>query len=144
MNWVAAYESRAAGRVENTYTADYRLRDLMRKNAIDRAAAQRFLDDSGCWISTGRLPGRKISRCRMRCVDRMADVQGYALFVHGWTGNLHIWEDLPGMVVESNRQLVSIAIDHNGFGASLFVDETPSLDSCNPPAAMRTLHRSST
>jgi pimeloyl-ACP methyl ester carboxylesterase len=45
------------------------------------------------------------------------------------------------MVVSSNRSLVSIAIDHNGFGQSLFEDETPSLDSCNPPAAMRTVQR---
>jgi pimeloyl-ACP methyl ester carboxylesterase len=142
MNWVAAYESRAAGRMENTYTADYRLRDLMQKNAIDRAAAQRFLDDSGLvdfhwqitWPEDFEMPDEML-------VDRIADVQGYVIFIHGWTGNFRIWEDLPAMTVESNRQLVSIAIDHNGFGTSRFEDDTPSLDSCNPPAAMRTLQR---
>jgi pimeloyl-ACP methyl ester carboxylesterase len=54
---------------------------------------------------------------------------------------MHIWEELPGMVVSGNRQLISIAIDHNGFGLSLFEDDTPSLDSCNPPAAMRVLQK---
>ena len=74
-------------------------------------------------------------------VDRLANVQGYVVWVHGWTGNMHIWEDLPARLVNKNRRLVSIAIDHNGFGESLFEETTPDLDICNPPAAMKTLKK---
>jgi pimeloyl-ACP methyl ester carboxylesterase len=141
MKWVAGYSGRRAGRVPDTWIAEYKLSDLMRKNYIDRAVAQDFLQKSGLadfhweitWPEDFEMPDEML-------VDRIAEVRGYVVWVHGWTGNMHIWEDLPGMVVKSNRQLVSIAIDHNGFGLSLFEDSTPPLESCNPPAAMRTLH----
>jgi pimeloyl-ACP methyl ester carboxylesterase len=140
MSWVAGYMRRSIGSVPNTYTAEYRLTDLMRKGYIDRRDGQSFLVQAGLtdfhwevtWPEDFEMPDEML-------VDRIANVQGYVVFVHGWTGNLQIWEDLPGMVVSRNRQLVSIAIDHNGFGLSVFEDLTPSMDVCNPPAAMRTL-----
>jgi hypothetical protein len=48
---------------------------------------------------------------------------------------------MPAMVVTGNRRLVAISLDHNGFGGSVFIDATPSVESCNPPAAMRTIER---
>jgi pimeloyl-ACP methyl ester carboxylesterase len=73
--------------------------------------------------------------------NRIANVQGYVIFVHGWTGNHTIWEDTPGMVVAENRRLVSISIDHNGFGGSVFARDTPDLEDCNPPAAMKVIEK---
>lgn len=142
LNWMAGYTTRRAGRIPDTYTAEYKLTDLIQKGYIDRREAQDFLNGAGLvdfhweitWPEDFELPDEML-------VDRLANVQGYVLWVHGWTGNMLIWEDLPGMVVRSNRRLVSIAIDHNGFGASVFEDETPPLDQCNPPAAMRTLQK---
>ncbi|MEO1289724.1 MAG: alpha/beta hydrolase [Chloroflexota bacterium] len=143
--WINGYSSRRKGESGEhfgTYTAEYRLSYLMEKNYIDRDEAQDFLDASGLvdfhweitWPEDFDLPDEML-------VDRLANVQGYVVWVHGWTGNMRIWEDLPARVVKKNRRLVSIAIDHNGFGESIFDDITPEMDSCNPPAAMRTLQR---
>ena len=140
LSWVAGYTERYKGRIPDTYTLEYRLSDLMRKNYINRADGQEFLRLSGlvdfAWSVTYHedyeMPDEML-------IDRVADVSGYVVWVHGWTGNMHIWEDLPGMVCDSDLNLVSISIDHNGFGHSIFEDITPTLESCNPPAAMRTL-----
>ncbi len=142
LRWVSGYTERRAGSVPNTYVADYELNDLMRKGLIDRSAGQAFLEEAGLldfhweitWPEDFDVPDEML-------VDRITDVAGYVVFVHGWTGNMHIWEDLPGLVVNKHRQLVAIGIDHNGFGASRFEDKTPPLQSCNPPAAMRNLQK---
>ncbi|MEL6308760.1 MAG: alpha/beta hydrolase [Chloroflexota bacterium] len=140
LRWVAGYVRRGKGPLQNTYVTEYRLTDLMQKGYIDRVEGQTFLDNAGLldfhwevtWPEDFELPDEML-------VDRIANVQGYVVWVHGWTGNIHIWEDSPARVVQKNRRLVSIAIDHNGFGESIFDDKTPEMDSCNPPAAMRTL-----
>jgi pimeloyl-ACP methyl ester carboxylesterase len=142
LNWVAGYVKREKCDIEDTYVAKYHLTELIQKGYIDRREGQKFLDESGLldfhweitWPEDFDIPDEMLP-------DRIANVQGYVVWVHGWTGNLHIWEDLPSMVVADNRQLISIAIDHNGFGDSVFEDETPPLDNCNPPAAMRVLQR---
>lgn len=140
MSWVTGFTKRYKGRVAKTYVMEYTLSDLMRKNYINRADGQEFLRISGlvdfAWSITYYedydTPDELL-------IDRIADVSGYVVWVHGWTGNMFIWEDLPGLVCTSNPQLVSLSIDHNGFGKSIFDDHTPALEDCNPPAAMRTL-----
>jgi pimeloyl-ACP methyl ester carboxylesterase len=138
--WATGYTRRAHGDIPNTYTADYQLKDLMRKGLIEPEAGQKMLNDAGLvdfkwqvtWPEDFETPDEFLE-------DRLSNTQGYVIFVHGWTGNHSIWEDLPGMVVSANRRLVAISIDHNGFGSSVFEDHTPALDTCNPPAAMRTV-----
>jgi pimeloyl-ACP methyl ester carboxylesterase len=140
--WTKGYQNRKEGDVKNTYVAEYLLSDLMQKGFIDRKEGQSFLDEAGLidfrweitWPEDFEMPDEMLP-------DRLNNVQGYVVWVHGWTGNLLIWEDMPERVVSANRRLVSIAIDHNGFGASVFADQTPDLDKCNPPAAMRTLQK---
>ncbi|MDX1994255.1 MAG: alpha/beta hydrolase [bacterium] len=140
--WVRGYFRRSHGSVPNTYTADYSLVDLIRKGLIPAEDGQKMLHDCGLedfawqvtWPEDFETP------------DELLDVvfqnaQGYVIFVHGWTGNHLIWEELPGLCVTANRRLVSISIDHNGFGQSVFSDVTPHLYTCNPPAAMQTLQR---
>lgn len=142
LNWVAGYVRRGPGRVPNTWVAEYRLTDIIQKNLIDPDEGRRFLKDCGLvdfywevtWPDDFDMPDEML-------VDRIAGTQGYVVFIHGWTGNFRIWEDLPGMVVQANRQLVSISVDHNGFGGSLLEDNTPELENCNPPAAMRTIQK---
>ena len=142
LKWVEGYVRRSEGRITNTWVAEYKLTDLIQKGLINRREGQVFFEETGLtdfhweitWPEDFEMPDEML-------VDRIANVQGYVVWVHGWTGNMRIWEDLPGLVVSGQRQLVSICIDHNGFGLSSFEDKTPSLDSCNPPAAMRTLQK---
>lgn len=142
LNWVRGYTKRSAGLMPNTYVAEYTLTDLMSKKYINKYDAQDFLDESGLidfhwevtWYETFDIPDEMMA-------NRINTVEGYVVWVHGWTGNLHIWEDLPARVLQKGRGLVSIAIDHNGFGDSEFESKTPELDICNPPAAMRTLKK---
>ncbi len=140
--WVAGYVHRDPGTVSGTYTANYTLTDLMKKGLIDSEKGQAFLDEVGLvdfawkihWPEDFETPDEYL-------IQRLREVQGYVIFVHGWTGNNTIWEDLPGMTVQSNRQLVAITIDHNGFGFTKFATVNPTLEDCNPPAAMRAIQR---
>lgn len=142
MPWVVGYTRRGQGIVPNTYTADYSLVQLIQKGLISPNDGYEMLQASGledfCWQITWpedfETPDDLLQ-------DHLANVQGYVIYIHGWTGNRHIWEELPGLCVTANRRLVSISVDHNGFGESVFGDVTPEVDTCNPPAAMRALQR---
>ncbi|MFW5692149.1 MAG: alpha/beta fold hydrolase [Chloroflexota bacterium] len=115
---------------------------LISEGYIDAAAGFDFLKSSNLtefrwevtWPEDYETPDEQL-------IDRISSVQGYGVFIHGWTGNYAIWEELPGMLVMSNRRMVAMALDHNGFGESTFESATPAIDSCNPPAAMRTIER---
>ena len=142
MSWFNGYSRREPGETENTFSATYRMVDLIDKGYVDAEEGRAFLEEAGLndflwevtWPEDFETPDEMLE-------NRLRDVQGYAIFIHGWTGNHSIWEELPGLVVSANRRLVAISVDHNGFGQSSFVDNTPGLDSCNPPAAMRTIQR---
>lgn len=142
LSWAQGYSSRREGIVPGTYVAGYHLVELMRRDLINRADGQHFLEEAGLtdfywevtWPEDFDTPDEYI-------VDRVGNVQGYAIFIHGWAGNHLIWEELPGRVTRANRQLVALTVDHNGFGGSPFEDKTPPLDHCNPPAAMRTIEQ---
>jgi hypothetical protein len=140
--WVRGYYERGPGVVAGTQTATYRLSHLINLGYVDAEAARALLMDTGLldfrWQVTW---AEDYETADDDLEDRIGNVDGYAVFVHGWTGNFSIWEDLPGMLVMANRKLVSISMDHNGFGMSRFVNETPPLELCNPPAAMRALER---
>lgn len=142
MDWVRGYSSRSSGTLPYTWTADYHMTRLMQEGYIDPDVGQQFLDDSGLtefkwqvtWPEDYETPDDDL-------LSRVSNVQGYAVFIHGWTGNHKIWEELPSMVVMANRRMASISLDHNGFGESTFSTNTPALEDCNPPAAMRTIER---
>jgi pimeloyl-ACP methyl ester carboxylesterase len=142
MEWVRGYYYRGEGVAPSTYVAKYRLTELMAKGLIDREQGQEVLDTGGLedfvwevtWPEDFETPDEYL-------VDRVANVQGYAVFVHGWTGNHTIWEEIPAMTVLANRRLVAFSVDHNGFGLTTFKNKTPALEDCNPPAAMRTIQR---
>jgi hypothetical protein len=142
LNWVTGYLQRGEGRIPYTWTADYSALDLIQKGLLPADEGYTFLKECGLkdfcwqiiWPEDFETPDEYL-------VSRIDQVQGYAIFVHGWTGNRLIWEDLPGMTVMANRRLVALSVDHNGFGRSIFTDHTPEMEHCNPPAAMRTLER---
>ncbi len=142
LTWARGYSSRAPGETPNTQTAFYRMTDVLAKRLLDPAVGREVLQDSGLkdmvwqvtWSEDYENPDDELQH-------RLYDADGYVIFIHGWTGNHTIWEDLPGMVVKANPRLIAIAVDHNGFGSSPFMHETPALDACCPPSDMATIER---
>ncbi len=138
--WVKSYFYRGEGDVPGTQIACYRLSELVSKGVIAAGDGRALLLSAGLgdlvfqvlWADNSATSDEEL-------VDHISDVNGYIIFMHGWTGNHAIWESIPGLVVTMSKQrLVAISVDHNGFGDSPFV-ETPSLDNCNPPADMRVI-----
>lgn len=137
LSWTRGYFQRGEGPLPNTQTASYRLTDLINQNLVDVTAARAMLLECGLvdllWEVTWP---EDFPNADEDMPHRLASVDGYVVFVHGWTGNHTIWEELPAMVVRENRRLAAISLDHNGFGQARFVIESPKLDACCPPSAM--------
>jgi hypothetical protein len=107
MSWFNGYSRREPGETENTFSATYRMVDLIDKGYVDAEEGRAFLEEAGLndflwevtWPEDFETPDEMLE-------NRLRDVQGYAIFIHGWTGNHSIWEELPGLVVSANRRLV--------------------------------------
>ncbi|MFN8528028.1 MAG: alpha/beta hydrolase [Anaerolineae bacterium] len=138
--WVRGYVSRGEGDVPGTYFAVYRMSDLVNRGFISAAEGRGLLMNANLidmvwevlWADDHDTPDEELE-------DKISHVDGYAIFMHGWTGNHTIFESIPGLVVANNRRLVAISVDHNGFGDTRFVHDTPSLDECCPPATMKNI-----
>ncbi len=139
VNWARTYQSRSAGPEDNTWTARYSLKHLARRDVIPEGAA--YLEENGLrdmvwevtWADDSQVHDSDLGA-------RLAQADGYVIFVHGWTGNHRVWEMLPCQIVSNNPRLIAISVDHNGFGESAFV-RNPRINECNPPAAMRRLEQ---
>lgn len=142
LNWATGFAQRGSGSLPNIHTATYRMTDIISKNLIEPSLARAVLYDSGLmdmvwqvtWAEDFDTPDHELP-------GRFQDCDGYVIFMHGWTGNHSIWEDMPGLIVRGNRRLIAISVDHNGFGQSRFVVEEPELGACCPPSAMTTMER---
>jgi pimeloyl-ACP methyl ester carboxylesterase len=142
LKWAKAHYARTPGGSPNTHTALYRMTDVLAKGAIDNMTGRSLLIDSGLsdllwkviWAEDFEVPDEELP-------GRLYDADGYVIFIHGWTGNHTIWEDMPEMIVRANRRLIAFSLDHNGFGYSRFSSDNPTLDSCCPPSAMTTIER---
>ncbi|MEO0561908.1 MAG: alpha/beta hydrolase [Chloroflexota bacterium] len=140
--WARGHYRRGTGKHPTTQTALYRLSNLVDRGLIGAREGKGLLKQAGLtdfsfqlmWAEDFDTPDDLIER-------RLDECDGFVVFIHGWTGNHKIWEDLPEMVVSNNRKLVALAVDHNGFGNTPFVNHLPETDYCNPPAAMRTLQK---
>ncbi len=140
--WVRGHYRRGEGLEPKTQTALYRVSNLADRGLIGSKAGKDFLTDAGLvdfafqltWAEDFDTPDDLLER-------HLEEAEGFVVFIHGWTGNHRIWERLPSMVVQGNRKLVAIAVDHNGFGRSRFQNSLPAIEACNPPAAMRTMQR---
>src|SRR5664279_453504 len=112
LGWTRGYLSRSEGDMPGTQTADYRLSDLVNRGLISAHEGRGLLIDAGLvdlfwqvmWADNDATPDEELEA-------RIGGAQGYAVFMHGWTGNHAIWESIPGLVVTSNRQIVAIALD---------------------------------
>ncbi|MBL8131621.1 MAG: alpha/beta hydrolase [Anaerolineae bacterium] len=142
VEWTRGYFHRAPGDVPGTQVALYRMSDLVKQGYIAPAEGRGLLLDARLfdfvwqvvWADDSLTPDEALP-------EVIGGAQGFVVLMHGWTGNHAIWESIPGLVVTSNKRLVAISVDHNGFGGAAFIDNTPSLDHCSPPAAMRVMER---
>jgi len=140
--WAQHFTSRSHGNWPGTDHAIYKMSDLMAKGVLDQNMARGVLHDSllmdmvweVTWADDDGLPDPYLP-------ERFAQCNGFVIFMHGWTGNHMIWEDMPAMLVRANPNLIAIAVDHNGFGGSRFVVDTPDLGQCCPPSAMAAIER---
>ena len=142
IGWVRGYQQRCPGPTPNTQSAHYSLNDLVERGFLKREVVSGMLLDTGLrdfgWDVTW---GEDYETTDDELEDRIGQVDGYVVFIHGWTGSAAIWETLPGMVVNRNRRLVSLTVDHNGFGTTPFVAPVPDFEHCSPIAAMRAIER---
>lgn len=140
IEWVKGYQERGLGPTPHTQSARYSLKALAEKGLLTYSEVNTMLFKADLqdfswhiiWNDDTDTPDDALA-------ERIGNVDGYAVFIHGWTGSHAIWETLPGEVINRNLNLVSIAVDHNGFGGSAFADRTPEYDECSPVGAMRAL-----
>lgn len=140
MSWASGYVDCSPGDAPDTWQAHYTFknlaeRGLLRLEDVNRVLFNADLQDYAwdvVWAGGAPTPDEALAR-------RLADVDGYVIFIHGWTGSRAIWEALPAEIVTRNPRLVAFAVDHNGFGGSPFADRTPEYEECSPPGAMRAL-----
>ncbi|NLX09417.1 MAG: alpha/beta hydrolase [Chloroflexi bacterium] len=122
----------------NTHRVRYRLRALADRTFVKRRAAASFLAGVGLSDFTWSMVWHDEGETSPELLPEvLAQAEGFVIFLHGWDGSHLIWEDMPEAVVNRHPRLVAFVLDHNGFGGSSFVDETPDVQICNPPAAMR-------
>ncbi|NDJ61072.1 MAG: alpha/beta hydrolase [Chloroflexi bacterium] len=140
LGWARGYLRRTEGEVPGTQIAEYRLSDLVNKGYISPATGRGLLIEAGLVDMAWEVTWADDKVTDDEQLEVMCEaVEGYVVFLHGWTGNHLIFESIPGLVVTQNPRLIAISFDHNGFGESRFVDTTPALELCNPPAAMKTI-----
>jgi pimeloyl-ACP methyl ester carboxylesterase len=140
LNWVKGYTARGDGPTPRTQMAVYSVKGLAERGLISQNGASRLLVNADLIDFSFRLIwGEDYATPDEELPDRIGNVDGYAVFIHGWTGCHAIWEDMPGLLINRNRNLVSLLVDHNAFGDSPFSDRTPEYDECSPVAAMKVI-----
>jgi hypothetical protein len=142
--WARGYEERLAlpGPYPNIHRVRFRLRHLADRTFIKRRLAAAFLAESGLVELTWYMVWHDVPNAPAEVLpQRLAEAEGFVIFLHGWDGTHAIWEDMAEAVVAGNPRLIAFVFDHNGFGGTPFVDETPAIATCNPPAAMRVIER---
>ncbi len=140
--WGQYFYTRSHANLPGTDHALYRMTDLIGRGALDPKMARAVLHDSllldmvwrVTWADDDGLPDPFLP-------TRFVDCDGWVVFMHGWTGNNTVWEDMPAMIVRANPNLICLSVDHNGFGESRFEVDTPNLDQCCPPSAMAAVER---
>lgn len=140
IEWVKGYTTRSAGPTPRTQRASYSLRTLAERGFLPQGEVTRMLLTADLQdFAWDVVWGEDYDTADDDLPDRIGNVEGYALWMHGWTGTRNIFEDMPGTVINRNRRLVSIMVDHNGFGLTPFADRTPEYDECSPAGAMRAI-----
>lgn len=145
--WVADHTNTKRARpqygAKRVLRADYALSRLVRDGHLPQTALDDFqkitaLADMSwrlLWVADGPEPDA------VQLQARVAGARGVVTFIHGWDGSGEIWEDLPGMVLQENPDLIALVPDVNGFGGTPFLHDAPEHEQCSPPAAMHAIER---
>lgn len=142
LRWVKGYTERAEGLTPRTQMARYSLKELANQGLISASEVSRLITESDLKDFAWRIYwGEDYPTTDDDLPDRIGSVDGYVVFLHGWTGSHAIWEDMPCVLINRNRRLVALVVDYNGFGDTQFSDRTPEYDECSPPAAMNVIER---
>jgi pimeloyl-ACP methyl ester carboxylesterase len=138
LRWLSGYRDRGEGLTPRTQMARYSLRDLANRNLLPISEVNRLLVKADLQDFGWRMYWGDEDATPDELLPTMIDsAEGYAVFMHGWTGSHAIWEDMPCALINQNRRLVSLAVDVNGFGSTPFADRTPEYEECSPLAVMR-------
>jgi pimeloyl-ACP methyl ester carboxylesterase len=140
--WVTGYSNRGPSAHPNTTQASYSIQALVDKKLIGANEGNGFLLDGDyndfawdmIWAEGAPIPDDQLPAM-------LEKASGIVIWIHGWTGCAGIWEDMPAAIVRSHPELISLVVDHNGFGRSRFADRTPEFDECSPPAVMANIER---
>lgn len=136
--WAGGYSLSLPERVSPVKRVTYTLRDLVRRDLLDRRAVEAFsdstlLDDFAwrlMWAHNDGLP-------ELESISlRLCEAPGILVFIHGWDGSGEIWEDLPALALLQNPGMLALVPDVNGFGGSAFRVDDPPIGHCDPPAVM--------
>lgn len=136
--WVSGYSLSLPERIAPVKRVTYSLRDLVRRDLLDRRAVAAFSDDTHLADFAWRLIwAHECGRPEIESIAaQLCEAWGVLVFLHGWDGSGDIWEGLPALAVLQNPGLLALVPDINGFGGSPFRDERPPFEKCHPPAAM--------
>lgn len=100
--------------------ADYRLRDLMAHDLVNRDDADAFFKQTGyaelgfsVYASTARLGPITDPTCLSRATEIVA-------LIHGWGVTRQTWEHVAPAVCRDNSQAIVLVPDYWGFGESQF------------------------
>ncbi len=123
-------------------SASYSLTQLAERGLLSRDAVNGMLLDTDLWdFAWNMVWCGSENDTDKDLLDLVSNADGFVVFVHGWTGSHAIWEELPALVVSQNPRLVSLVLDHNGFGETPFIHTMPAIKLCNPVGAMRAIER---
>lgn len=147
--WLAGHESLQQGRPEDSarrvMRATYSLSGLVERGHLSLSTLADFRQATAladiAWRVMWAADEDAARSDEEQLAFQAASARGVVVFVHGWDGSGEIWEDLPGMVLAENPDLIALVPDINGFGGTPFAEETPDYEQCSPPAAMHALER---
>jgi pimeloyl-ACP methyl ester carboxylesterase len=135
-DWVRGHRGVRQETTKGIVSAGYSLNTLVQAELIGKQRAASFLAQTGMADFAWRVFWPKTAVGRGRYSEALARAQGLVVFMHGWDGSHAIWEQIPALVCAANPRLVALAPDVNGFGGSVFAEDLPAIEACDPAANM--------
>jgi len=140
-DWVRGHKTIRRETTGGIVSASYTLNGLVQTGLIGQQRVARFYTQTGLADFAWRVFWPQAAVRRQCHREAMIRARGFVIFLHGWDGSHAIWEKIPALVCAANPRLVALAADVNGFGGSLFADELPALEACDPAASMAAVER---
>lgn len=138
-DWLEAPLTTRQEKPDWVISQSHQLSHASKNNLIPPSLLPRFQETTGLADFSWRVYVHRRPTGRVRTLpELLPTAQGYVVFMHGWDGSQHIWEDLPAQVCQANPRLVCFALDVNGFAGSPFIEaDMPPLELCGPRGVMQ-------